>query len=143
MLVPFNKQLARLRAETFVEEVLCDSLQAKRGCGANFRFGHQQRVMARLLEQLGARRGIDVDVVDIVRDERGRMSSSRIREALERGDLASAKELLGRPFRFEGRVVRGRGLGREPAGRPRTCGWMVASSSRPGVYAAGSAGWQQ
>ena len=121
VLVPFNKQLARLRAETFVEEVLCDSLQARRvAVGANFRFGHQREGDARLLQQLGARRGMEVDVVDIVRDECGRMSSSRIREALERGDLASAQELLGRPFRFEGRVVRGRGLGRE-------LGWPTAN----------------
>jgi riboflavin kinase/FMN adenylyltransferase len=48
------------------------------------------------------------------------MSSSRIRSALEQGALAQAEALLGRPYRFQGKVVRGRGLGRE-------IGWPTAN----------------
>ena len=48
------------------------------------------------------------------------MSSSRIREALSNGDLQAASTLLGRPYRFRGTVVRGRGLGRE-------LGWPTAN----------------
>ena len=48
------------------------------------------------------------------------MSSSRIRAALDQADLTTAKALLGRAYRFQGRVVRGRGLGRE-------LGWPTAN----------------
>ena len=48
------------------------------------------------------------------------MSSSRIREALSKGDLQTASKLLGRPYRFRGTVVRGRGLGRD-------LGWPTAN----------------
>ena len=56
----------------------------------------------------------------ILEDAGGRMSSSRIREALSNGDLQAASALLGRPYRFRGTVVRGRGLGRD-------LGWPTAN----------------
>lgn len=121
VLVPFNKELAKLSAEAFIDQILCEALAAQRiAVGANFRFGHNREGDADTLQRLGAARGIAVDVVEIIEDEAGRMSSSRIRSALETGDLDTAKALLGRPFRFQGRVVRGRGLGRE-------LGWPTAN----------------
>ena len=121
VLVPFNRELAQLSPEAFIDQVLCEALAARRiAVGANFRFGHRRKGDAALLQELGRMRGIAVDVVEIIEDEAGRMSSSRIRSALEAGDLDTARALLGRPFRFQGRVVRGRGLGRE-------LGWPTAN----------------
>ena len=82
-------------------------------------------------------RKVPVYVAGIVEDASGRMSSSRIRAALEAGDLTSAQELLKRPYRFQGAVVQGRGLG-------RGIGWPTANLQvdgrkflpGPGVYAA-------
>ena len=56
----------------------------------------------------------------ILEDNEGRMSSSRIREALKEGELAIAKKLMGRAYRFRGNVVSGRQLGRE-------IGWPTAN----------------
>ena len=121
VLVPFTKDLARLSAEAFVDQVLIDTLEARRiAVGTNFRFGHNREGDAALLQELGSKRGIEVRLVPIVTDQGGRMSSSRIRSALETGDLDTAQLLLGRPYRFQGRVVRGRGLGRE-------LGWPTAN----------------
>ncbi len=121
VLVPFTKELAQLSAEEFVTTVLLKTLQAKRiAVGTNFRFGHRRRGDAEMLERLAGREGVEVSVVPIVEDREGRMSSSRIRGALEQGDLEVAKALLGRPYRFQGQVVRGRGLGRE-------LGWPTAN----------------
>ena len=61
-----------------------------------------------------------VEVVPLHGDGEGRLSSSRIRAALAAGDLAGAAALLERPYRFRGRVVRGRGLG-------HTLGWPTAN----------------
>ena len=119
--MPFTKDLARLSAEAFVDQVLIDTLEARRiAVGTNFRFGHNREGDAALLQELGSKRGIEVRLVPIVTDQGGRMSSSRIRSALETGDLDTAQLLLGRPYRFQGRVVRGRGLGRE-------LGWPTAN----------------
>ena len=121
VLVPFTKELAQLSAEEFADSVLLETLQAKRiAVGTNFRFGHRRAGDAELLQRLARRRGVDVRIVDIVEDADGRMSSSRIRSALEQGALAQAEALLGRPYRFQGKVVRGRGLGRE-------IGWPTAN----------------
>ena len=121
VLVPFTRELSRLSGEEFVNTVLLDTLQAQRiAVGANFRFGNNRSGDADVLQRVAAARGVEVLVTEIVEDGNGRMSSSRIRAALERGDLDTAKTLLERPYRFQGRVVRGRGLGRE-------LGWPTAN----------------
>ena len=121
VLVPFTPELAQLSAEAFVNTVLLDTLKAERiTVGANFRFGKNRGGDADLLRQVAAARGVEVLVSEIVEDDDGRMSSSRIRACLEKGDLDTARTLLGRSYRFQGRVVRGRGLGRE-------LGWPTAN----------------
>ena len=121
VLVPFTLELAELSAEEFVTSVLLNTLQARRiAVGTNFRFGHQRRGDTELLQRVAGAHGVEVRVVSMVEDGAGRMSSSRIRHALEQGDLATTRTLLGRPYRFQGRVVRGRGLGRE-------LGWPTAN----------------
>lgn len=121
VLVPFTTELAHLSAEEFVESVLLDALQAQRiAVGTNFRFGHQRAGDAALLQRVAAAKGVDVRIVEIIKDSEGRMSSSRIRQALEEGDLETARLLLARPYRFTGLVVRGRGLG-------KTLGWPTAN----------------
>ena len=121
VLVPFTRELAELSAEAFVETVLLNTLQARQiAVGANFRFGRNRSGDAALLQQVAAARGVPVRVADIVEDADGRMSSSRIRSALEAGDLKTARSLLSRPYRFQGPVVKGRGLG-------RGLGWPTAN----------------
>jgi len=121
VLVPFTPELAQLSAEDFVENVLLDTLQAQQiAVGANFRFGRNRSGDAELLKRIAAKRDVPVRVTEIVEDASGRMSSSRIRTALEAGDLDTARTLLNRPYRFQGEVVRGRGLG-------RGIGWPTAN----------------
>ena len=121
VLVPFDQQLARLHAEDFVDQVLLTTLQARHiAVGANFRFGHNRTGDTDTLSRLCESAGVQVSVMPILEDDGGRMSSSRIRAALGAGDLARASALLGRAYRFSGRVVRGRGLGRE-------LGWPTAN----------------
>lgn len=138
VLVPFDAALAALRPEQFVERVLVERLQARRiAVGANFRFGAGRCGDAADLQRLAAAHGIAVQVLPMLADSSGRMSSSRIRRALASGDLAEAGRLLERPYRFSGRVVAGRGLG-------RGLGWPTANLAvdgrkflpQEGVYAA-------
>ena len=121
VLVPFDQALAQLSAEAFVQTMLLETLQARHiAVGANFRFGRGRQGTTQTLQTLCAAAGVRVTVVPILEDSNGAMSSSRIRSALTTGDLVSAQLLLGRPYRFSGRVVTGRGLG-------HTIGWPTAN----------------
>lgn len=121
VLVPFDAQLAALSPEAFVEQVLAGSLQARQvAVGDNFRFGAGRRGDVGDLARLGARHGITVTVLPMLHVDGERVSSSRIRRALAAGAIAEAQRLLQRPYRFSGRVVRGRGLG-------RGLGWPTAN----------------
>ncbi len=138
VLVPFDKTLASKSAETFVKEILIDKLHAKHiAVGENFRFGRNREGDIFTLKKIGASLGIKVTIVPILKDQYGRLSSSRIRKALSDGDLRQAKYLLNRPYTFLGSVERGKGLGKK-------IGWPTANlkvDSRKvlpslGVYAA-------
>jgi len=138
VLVPFDRTLAALSPDAFVEQVLVAQLGARFiAVGENFRFGVGRSGSAHDLQTLAAARGVAVAVVPMLHDSSGRHSSSRIRAALAAGDLSQAAALLQRPYRFQGQVVRGRGLG-------KGLGWPTANLQvegrkflpREGVYAA-------
>ncbi len=109
----FDERLASLSAETFVREVLVGRLRAGAVViGRDFRFGHHRRGDLEMLQSLGENLGFAVHPVPDVLYKDGRISSTRIRQALSAGDLAEASGLLGRPHYLCGRVVKGRQLGR-------------------------------
>ncbi len=121
VLIPFNTSLAAKSPEAFVNEILLETLQAKRiAIGANFRFGRNREGDAKTLEKICSNLGVEVSIVPIIKDSNIRMSSSRIRSALNEGDLLLARKLMGRPYRFRGRVVKGRGVGKH-------LGWPTAN----------------
>jgi len=109
----FDHEFAAQSPERFVDQVLVRGLRAARVVvGEDFRFGHRAAGdVARLIE-LGHHHGFGVESLDEVGDGHGRISSTRLREALAAGDLASAERLLGRRYCISGRVVRGHALGR-------------------------------
>jgi riboflavin kinase/FMN adenylyltransferase len=113
-LARFNHRFANLTARAFVEEALAHALRARHVVvGEDFRFGKGREGDVAMLRQLGAGLGFDVGIVPSVIDDGERISSSRIRERLAAGDIDAAAAMLGRPFRMEGRVVRGARLGRK------------------------------
>ncbi len=121
VLIPFDKSLASLSAETFVKTILLETLQARTiAVGANFRFGRNREGDTQTLKALANQEGVEVSIVPILEDETGRMSSSRIRASLSDGNLFKAKNLMGRAYRFRGRVVAGKGLGHK-------IGWPTAN----------------
>jgi riboflavin kinase/FMN adenylyltransferase len=113
LVLAFTPKLARQRAEWFVRSILLGKLNLTRlVIGYDFRFGRGREGDARYLEALGAKMGFGVDIVPAV-IYRGRpVSSTRIREALARGDVGSARRMLGRAYSVAGKVVRGEGRAR-------------------------------
>ena len=132
----FDAALAALPAEAFVAEVLVKRLDVSGlVVGADFHFGKGRSGSPSFLKEAGARHGFDVEIVDKVEDGAGIISSSAIRQALERGDAAAATRMLGRPYAVSGVVVGGQQLGRT-LGVP-TANIALAPTNRMafGVYA--------
>ncbi|MFM8386031.1 MAG: riboflavin biosynthesis protein RibF [Planctomycetia bacterium] len=114
VLLPFDDALRTMDHERFAEQVLVQGLRARALLfGYNGSFGHGGAGTARTLEPLGARHGFLVEEAPPVAEGERPISSSRIRDAIESGDLAGAGAMLGRPVALYGTVVRGDGRGRQ------------------------------
>jgi riboflavin kinase/FMN adenylyltransferase len=133
---PFTLELSRLSPREFARQVLVERLGAKVVIvGENFRFGHARAGDLPTLRALGQELGFDARAEPLVGDEQGLFSSTRAREALEAGDLASVEGCLGRPHSLSGVVVRGAARGRT-IGFPTANLGNVAEATPPyGVYA--------
>ncbi len=81
--------------------------------GHDFRFGYKASGDVDLLKYLGTRYGVSVRVVEEVKINQKRVSSSLIREAVINGDMEGAMAMLGRPFSISGKVYMDLGLGRK------------------------------
>ena len=113
VVLPFDRELAALEPEAFVERHLLVALGMTRlVTGQEFALGRGRKGTVPFLADLGARRGFAVESVPLLVEHHGPVSSTRIRGALKGGDVGFAAELLGRPYALEGRVVHGHGIGR-------------------------------
>ena len=109
----FNEQLASLSAEDFVRKYLVKSLSASHVVvGYDFAFGAGRSGTAEDLQALGEAYGFGVSRVAAVSIDEQKISSTRVREALEVGDLVLAERLLGRPYAISGREHYGDQRGR-------------------------------
>lgn len=112
-LLRFNRALVAMDAEAFVRDVLVTRLAAREvWVGPEFRFGHQRQGDIDTLRRLGSELDFVANEIAPIQLEGERVSSTRIRAALRDGDLTTAGRLLGRPYAIDGRVVRGKQLGR-------------------------------
>ncbi|OGO92883.1 MAG: riboflavin biosynthesis protein RibF [Coxiella sp. RIFCSPHIGHO2_12_FULL_44_14] len=109
----FDQHLADLSPERFVEEILVKQLHiAAIIVGDDFRFGAKRAGTTALLRQMGLQHNFSVISVPTVEIAGERVSSTRIRAALQAGCLEEAQQLLGRPFSVMGKVIYGKALGR-------------------------------
>lgn len=114
VVVDFDEALAGLSPAEFVDEVLCDGLDARSVVvGQEFAFGKGRAGTTDDLERLCAERDIDAHIVPHVEFDGEPVSSTRVRKALAGADMQLAMRLLGRPYRIYGRVVRGDQRGRQ------------------------------
>ena len=115
VVLPFTTEFAALSPDEFVDDVLIAGVSASLVLvGSDFRFGSGGAGNIETLTACGASAGFEVVTLDHVRvGGGGKVSSSTIREAILAGDVESAAELLGRPHRVRGHVVKGHQRGRE------------------------------
>lgn len=138
VVLEFTRELSELSPEDFVEHILVDTLDARLVlAGADFRFGFRGAGTIETLRELGGRHGFEVVLIDDVRVDGERVSSTKIRELLAAGDVRAAAALLGRSPSVRSTVVHGDAIGRQigfPTANldPAMEGFLPAD----GVYAA-------
>lgn len=110
--VPFTREMAHLSTEQFID--LLNEKWNVRGLvvGYNYTCGDRGTGTPETLREIGSVRGFSVSVVDPVLFEGESVSSTRIREAVERGDVSLAETLLKRRYTLTGTVVQNKRIGR-------------------------------
>lgn len=133
---PFTLPLAQMEPAEFARSLLVEGLGAKTVIvGENFRFGRGRRGDFAELSRLGKELGFQARAAQLERDEAGPISSTRVRAALERGDLSVAEGLLGRPHSLTGLVIPGQGRGRGIGVPTANLGELSEALPPHGVYA--------
>jgi riboflavin kinase/FMN adenylyltransferase len=108
IVVRFTKQFSNVSAHDFIKDVVMDRLHAREVyLGKGFAFGHNREGNIELLKRLGGELGFLAGEVPEVRFRGQRVSSSKIRGLLARGQVNLARRMLGRPYGVEGRVEHG------------------------------------
>jgi riboflavin kinase/FMN adenylyltransferase len=113
VIVRFNRALADYEPEQFIQEILVSKLNVKHlVIGDDFHFGKARRGNFNLLKKQGAMLGFTLEKSTSYRLADFRVSSTRIRDALNADDLVQARQFLGQDYSICGRVAQGDKLGR-------------------------------
>lgn len=113
VIVRFQRTLANYEPEQFIEDILLKKLNVKHlVIGDDFHFGKARRGNFTLLKEHGEKFGFSIEKSTSFRLADMRVSSTRIRDALNADDLQLAQEFLGQPYSICGRVAHGDKLGR-------------------------------
>ncbi len=114
LIITFDKQFAATEPEDFVQKLVIHSEPLREICvGHEWSFGKNRRGNLDLLKKLGAKFNFDVVGIPPVKIKGAVVSSTAIRQAIEKGDLAKAAEMLGREYTILGTVTRGDNLGKK------------------------------
>ncbi|MCK8516316.1 bifunctional riboflavin kinase/FAD synthetase [Methylonatrum kenyense] len=110
----FDRRLAAMTSAEFIRRILVEGLAVRHLLvGDDFRFARGRAGDFRTLSEDGRKHGFSVARTPTVNHAGGRVSSTRIRRCLAAGDLAAARDLLGRDYAISGRVIHGDRIGRE------------------------------
>jgi len=110
----FTKAFSRLSAEDFVKKILVDKLNAKKVIiGYDHRFGRNRNADIEDLKLFGETYGFEVEEISAKDIDDVAVSSTKIRTALNDGDIVKANIFLGYHFVLNGVVTKGKGLGKQ------------------------------
>ena len=110
---PFNESFSRLTAEEFVHSILVDQFHIQKIIiGHDHRFGRNRTANIDNLIAFGAQYGFEVEQISAQEIQEVSVSSTKIRKALNEGNMALANDYLGYAYFLTGEVVKGKQLGR-------------------------------
>ena len=111
---PFTKEFSRLTALDFVREILIKNIQTKKLIiGYDHRFGRNREGNFEQLREYGETYGFSLEEIPAQDIKHITVSSTKIREALEKGEIKKANSFLGYNYMLTGEVVRGKAIGRK------------------------------
>ncbi len=110
---PFTKEFSRLTALEFVRDILVNQLHLKKIIiGYDHRFGRNRLATIEDLKEFGKTYNFEVIEINAQQLEEVSVSSTKIRKALEEGNIETTNKYLGYPFMLSGTIVKGRGIGK-------------------------------
>lgn len=128
MILPFTVEFSRMNPETFVNDYLCEKIGVSKVLiGYDHMFGKNREGNKNLLTEMGQKLGFEVESVSALENESVVVSSTKIRHALESGDLDTANKYLGYRYFVEGNVVYGDRRG-------HTIGYPTANVEPESIY---------
>lgn len=111
--IPFTKEFSQLTSEQFIQEILVETIGTRKlVIGYDHHFGKNREGSFEQLKLNAPRYGFDVEEIPRQEVDHVAVSSTKIREALEEGDIDTANHFLGQPYRITGMVVSGDKLGK-------------------------------
>ena len=132
----FNKKFSNTSAEQFIKDTIVKKLNATYVLvGKNFRFGHKRKGSVSLLKKYGKIYNYKVLDLKLSKQNKIKISSTRIRSAIEQGNLELATKLLGRNWSIKEKVVPGRKVGRSLGFRTANIEIKNNINPKTGVYA--------
>jgi len=137
--MPFERATAELEPRAFLQQ-LVDQIPGLAAVvvGENWRFGRRAAGTVDTLKELAVELGFAVHPAGITEWQGERVSSTRIRAAVAAGKMRDAAAMLGRPYRVEGVVVKGRQVGRQQGFPTANIHCENALLPPPGIYAVAS-----
>lgn len=111
--IPFDEYMTQISAEEFVKYILVEKLHAEKiVVGHDFTFARNKEGNVDVLERLANKYSIDIEIVNPVKLDDIRVSSSYIRRLVKCGKVSDVKKYLGHNYEIEGKVIKARQLGR-------------------------------
>ena len=109
---PLTEKIRHMKAENFIKEILIGDMQVSYvAVGEDFRFGYERIGSPAMLKEFGKKYGFHTEVLPKEMDGRRKISSTFVREELNRGNMEKFHYLMGTDFSVEGIVEHGRGMG--------------------------------
>lgn len=111
--IPFTKEFSQISSQEFIDNILVQQIGTKKlVIGYDHRFGKNREGSFEQLKLNGPQYGFDVEEISRQDVDHVGVSSTKIRKALNEGDIQTATHFLGRPYSLSGRVIKGEKLGR-------------------------------
>jgi len=113
LIIPFTREFSELSSEEFIQNILIETIGTKTlVIGYDHRFGKNREGSFDFLKQNKEKYGFEIEEISRQDIENVGVSSSKIRKALQEGDVPSADHFLGRNYSLSGLIVKGKQLGR-------------------------------
>jgi len=114
LVIPFTKEFSHMKAENFMDNVIMKYFSPSGiVIGYDHHFGYKREGSPEFLQEYANRRGINIDIINAVADDKVVLSSTHIRDLISNGFVRRASFELGWVYGFYAKVVHGSGRGKD------------------------------